>query len=159
MHQRTIATLDELEKVEWFCNVGKHDSARVKFLNAWGEALKSCESNEWQALCGEAANQYRSRLAERDMERFRQWNTLVREVKKTTIPLVQRKTKNVVEENNLSQGFINAVQWDVLHLCMEAEYADVFPPGFFAAQGYWYLQGHFPCGWEGNFPQGEPIVF
>jgi hypothetical protein len=93
------------------------------------------------------------------MERFREWNTIVRELKKSTVPLVQRKTKSVVDANGLPQGFINAVQWDVLHVCMEAEYAEVFPPGFFAAQSYWYSQGHFPCGWEGDFPQGRPVIF
>jgi hypothetical protein len=75
------------------------------------------------------------------------------------VPLVLRKTKAVVEANHLPRGFVDTVQWDILRLCMEAEYADVFPPGFYASQAYWYMQGHFPCGWEGEFPQGRLTVF
>ena len=159
MHQRTIATLAELEKVEWFSHVGRRDSARAKLLGSWPEALESCLGEKWRSLCEEAPNQYRSRLVERDMGRFQEWNKVVRDVKQTTIPLVLQKTKRVVEENKLPQEFVSTVQWDIVHLCMEAEYADVFPPGFFAALSYWYSQGHFPCGWDGDFPGGRPIVF
>lgn len=159
MHPRTTSTLAELEQKEWFANAGKHDSNRVIFLGGWDEAVKSCSGELWMDLCQEAANQYRSRLAERNRERFRTWNEHVRELKNVTIPLVLRKTKKVVDDNRLPKSFVDAVQWDILHLCMEAEYADVFPPGFFASQAYWYLNGHFPCGWQGEFPEGKLLVY
>jgi hypothetical protein len=55
--------------------------------------------------------------------------------------------------------FENMVQWDILHVCMEAEYADVYPPGFYASQAYWYVKGHYPCGWQGEFPKGKLIIY
>jgi hypothetical protein len=42
---------------------------------------------------------------------------------------------------------------------MEAEYADVCPPGFFTSIAHWYLNGHFPCGWWGAFPQGKLVIY
>jgi hypothetical protein len=87
------------------------------------------------------------------------WNVLAKDLKLTTIPFVARTLKEVALKNGLPKAFEDAVQWDVLHLCMEAEYADVFPTGFYAAQGYWYTCGHFPCGWQGAFPKGTRIVF
>ncbi|WP_035061391.1 hypothetical protein [Andreprevotia chitinilytica] len=159
MHQRTIATLAELDGVDWFTNVGRHDSEQVAYVPTWKDAVESCESEEWGSLCQEATNRYRSKLIERDAARFREWNSLIREMKLTTMPLVLQKTKGVVDANQLPKGFIDTVQWDILHLCMESEFADVFPPGFFASQAYWYLKGHFPCGWEGDFPSGRLIVF
>jgi len=65
----------------------------------------------------------------------------------------------VVRENDLPKAFEDTVQWDIIHLCMEAEYADVYPPGFYASQGYWYAKGHFPCGWQGEFPLGTRIIY
>ena len=159
MNKRTVDTLVELENANWFVKVGRCDSCNVHHLNSWSAAIKNSEAEAWVSLCQEAANQYRIKLAERDTVRFGEWNTIVREIKKETIPLVLRKTKGVVEANNLPQGFIDTVQWDILHLCMEAEYADVYPPGFFASQAYWYICGHFPCGWEGDFPNGRLIIF
>ena len=159
MHQRTISNLIELENTKWFVNVGKPDSEHVIFLTSWNNAINSCTGTEWESLCQEAVNQYRTRLLERDKQRFRDWNVLVREIKKSTVPLVLSKTKNVVDTNQLPKRFIDTVQWDILHLCMEAEYADVFPPGFFASQAFWYMKGHFPCGWKGEFPDGQLVVF
>jgi hypothetical protein len=65
----------------------------------------------------------------------------------------------VIDANSLGQAFVNAVRWDILHLAMEAGFADVYPPGFFASQAYWYACGHFPCGWRGKFPQGKLIIY
>jgi hypothetical protein len=85
--------------------------------------------------------------------------TIAIELKKTTFPFVRRKIQIVVRENDLPKAFEDTVQWDIIHLCMEAEYADVYPPGFYASQGYWYAKGHFPCGWQGEFPLGTRIIY
>ena len=159
MHPRTIATLDELEKAAWFSHVGEKDTEAAIVLSSWEEAGRFCSSLEWQNLCLDALNQYRERLVERSKERFQNWNEVVTEIKVTTIPLVRRKISPVVSANSLPRDFEGMVQWDILGVCMEAEYADVYPPGFYASQAYWYVKGHFPCGWEGNFPEGKLIIF
>lgn len=64
----------------------------------------------------------------------------------------------MISEQGLPKIFLDMVDWDILHLCMEAEYAEVYPPGFYASQAYWYMQGHFPCGWQGPFPKGGKLV-
>jgi hypothetical protein len=136
----------------------RHEKHRL----LWGQAIEHCSSIEWENLCLEAANQFRERLVERSMDRFRQWNVITAELKQATIPLVQRKIEVVMRDNDLPKRFEDMVQWDILHLCMEAEYADVTPPDFYAAQAYWYVKGHFPCGWHGpidEFPKGTRIVY
>jgi hypothetical protein len=159
MHRRTVAILNELRAIDWFTNIGKQDSGNVFYVESWTEAVASCTGVAWESLCLEASNHYKTRLFERNRERFRSWNPLVREMEESTVPLVQQKTKDIVKANQLPEGFLHTVKWDILHLCMEAEYADVFPPGFFVSQAYWYLKGHFPCGWEGIFPDGRLMIF
>lgn len=159
MHERTLNTLDELEKADWFGSVGKMDSESALVLSSWGEAIESCSSDDWQNLLLEASNRYTEQLMKNSMERFRQWNSIVDEVKPVTMDLVKRKIAKVSMENQLPKIFEDTVNWDMLHLAMEAEFADVYPPGFFASQGYWYVHGHFPCGWKGNFPEGELVIF
>ncbi|MCS6863484.1 MAG: hypothetical protein RMJ56_00245 [Gemmataceae bacterium] len=163
MHPRTKATLEQLEKADWFVNVGTYigveDRSKFILLSSWQEAIKSCSSIEWENLLLEASNQYCERLVERSKERFNQWNDIATELKETTIPFVRRKIEAVVREHNLPKVFEDIVQWDILGVCMEAEYADVYPPGFYASQAYWYVRGHFPCGWEGEFPKGKLIIY
>ena len=92
-------------------------------------------------------------------ERFHLWNDIVAEIKPISQALVREKAKDVIEENKLPKVFLDTVDWDIIHLCMEAEYADVYPPGFFASQSHWYVKGHCPCGWNGEFPNGRLIVY
>jgi hypothetical protein len=87
------------------------------------------------------------------------WNEIVVEVKTVSDPLVRQKTEKVVRENGLPPVFEASVRWDITGVCMEAEYADVFKPGWFAAQAYWYVNGHFPCGWEGDYPKGKLVIY
>ena len=159
MQPQTLATLQQLSDSVWFSAVGVVDSQTASFVSSWEAAIESCCSPNWENLCLEAVNQYCARLAERAPERLAQWNELVAEIKKISIPLVRHKIGDVVRENSLSQCFEDTVQWDVLHLCMEAEFSDVFPPGFYASQAYWYSKGHFPCGWSGGFPKGSILVY
>ena len=163
MHARTAATLETLETAEWFANVGTYVDLEQKskfiVLSSWKEAIEHCGSIEWENLCLEAANQYRLRLSERSMERLNQWNDIVDQIKVVTLPLVRQKIEVVVRKHGLPKVFEDTVQWDILHVCMEAELADIYQPGFYASQAYWYLKGHFPCGWEGRFPEGKLILY
>ena len=159
MHPTTDATLEKLERTAWFSRVGQPTAADVLVLASWEEAVEQCSSLEWENLNIDAFNDYRAELAERSKEKFRQWNEVVDELKKRTIPLVRRKIQDVVRAERLPKRFEGMVQWDILGFCTEAEYADVCPPGFSTRLGAWYLDGHFPCGWWGNFPEGKLIVY
>jgi hypothetical protein len=159
LHPRTVATLSELSAATWFSAIGLHDSDGVVVLSSWDEAIQHCGSAEWEHLLQEAANQYRERLVEAAADALSSWNARVAKVKALTTPIVDVKTAGVAAANRLPRVFVDTVQWDILHVCMEAEYADVFPPGFYASQAFWYVRGHFPCGWRGAFPQGQLIVY
>lgn len=158
MHPRTTATLEKLEKAIWFANIGVADTDSSVVLGSWQEAIDHCSSVEWENLCLEAMNQYCERIQERSPERLNAWNDVVADLKATTVPFVQRKIRTVVLEQGLPRVFEDTVQWDILGVCMEAEYADVYQPGFYASQAYWCVKGHFPCGWKGEFPEGMLII-
>jgi hypothetical protein len=159
MHPRTEATLAELRQADWFRNVGVLDTRAVDVLTSWHDAIQSCSSPAWSDLRLEAANQYRERLLEKSVERFSKWNELVSGIRPAAEDLVREKTQQMVTANNLPRLFVDKVSWDIVHLCMEAEYADVFPPGFYGGLAYWYVKGHFPCGYKGDFPKGRLVVY
>jgi hypothetical protein len=159
MCPRTQATIDELEQAEWFSRVGEPREGPYKVLNSWQDAIDSCGSPAWQNLCLEAANQYRERLQEKSPSALAKWNELVVALKPVTIPFVRRKISRVVATHSLSHVFEGQVQWDILHVAMESEYSNVYPPGFYASQAFWYVNGRFPCGWEGEFPNGRLVLY
>jgi hypothetical protein len=87
------------------------------------------------------------------------WNDVVKAVKPAAQQLARNKVEEVVTLHDLPKSFVDTVEWDILHLLMESEFADVYPPGFYASQAFWYEAGHFPCGWRGEFPHGRLVVF
>jgi hypothetical protein len=159
MHSRTIVALDRLEKASWFSRVGINEGSNIAVVRSWSEAVYHCDSSAWEDLQLEALNKYREYMARRSKDRLRLWNGLVDEVTKITRPLVDRKIAAVIRENNLPEIFSIQVNYDIIGVGMEAEYADVCPPGFFTSLGDWYVKGHFPCGWWGMFPQGRLVVY
>ena len=159
MHPRTVATLGQLENASWFSRVGVKDAATAIVLASWPEAIDHCCTFDWVDLRTDAMNEYRERVAKRSKERWHLWNHIADEVKKITFPLVDRRIEAVVCEHHLPKIFGITVRADITNLCMEAEYADVYPPGFFTSNAYWYVNGHFPCGWRGIFPKGELLIY
>lgn len=159
LHPRTRATLQQLADADWFSAVGVKDTEAAIVLPSWNEAIAHCSSVEWENLCLEAANQLRMRILERDRARYAEWNEVVDKLKPVIIPFVQEMIRDVVARHQLPPSFEDTVQWDILHLCLESEYADVFPPAFYASHAYWYVKGHFPCGWQGTFPDGKLIIY
>lgn len=159
MHARTEATLRQLDGIEWFTKVGVVDTKAAIVLGSWKQAMEACGSAAWQDLTHEAANQYCERLFERDRARFNRWNDVMLEVRPSAVELAQRKIAKVKRDWNLPSVFDETVEWDLMHLFMESEYADIQPPGFFASQSYWYANGHFPCGWKGQFPTGSLVIY
>lgn len=160
MHPRTIATLHELESAAWFSRVGVVDTQAVPVLQSWEDAIRHCSSLKWENVQLEASNRFREALFRASPRRFDAWNQVLDTVKPAAVDLVQRKVRNMVLQYGLPDVFEATVRWDIVGVAMEAEYADIYPPpGFFAAQAYWYAHGHFPCGWEGDFPNGRRIIY
>ncbi|SCB49030.1 hypothetical protein GA0061103_0496 [Rhizobium multihospitium] len=158
-HARTIATLDKLDSVEWFVNVGKRDQTYAEYVNSWDEALKSCSEIEWENLTSEAANQLVERVREKSLDRFNQWNSILKVVKPFSDALVTEKSEHISVSNKLPDTFLNCVRWDIFHLCMEAEYSDLVEPAFFSSLSFYYFKGHFPCGYSGPFPKGRFVIY
>jgi hypothetical protein len=159
MNRRTHEILDELQKAHWFSRVGVPDTDAVIVLRSWQQAIACCSSLDWENLRLEASNDNHVHVMDRSMERANKWNDIVNELKKTLIPFVRRKIEPVVREHELPRVFQGRVQWDILGVCIETEYADLGLPGFYANLASWYIKGHFPCGWQGAYPEGMLIIY
>jgi hypothetical protein len=159
MHRRTLVALEELQKAHWFSRVGVPDTAAAIVLPSWQQAIACCSSLEWENLCLEWLNDNHELVMRRSSERAAKWNDIVDGLKTTITPFVRSKIAPVVRAHKLPKAFEDTVQWDILSVCIESEYADLGLPGFYKNLTAWYLSGHFPCGWEGLFPQGMQIIY
>ncbi|MFO1488056.1 MAG: hypothetical protein U1F65_06230 [Verrucomicrobiota bacterium] len=90
---------------------------------------------------------------------FPQWDRIREEIKPQVVALVTEKTRQVVAKAGLPDVVVKRATWDILCMALEHEFAEVVPVSFFDAMGACYLHGHFPCGWEGNWPEGQLMVY
>jgi len=70
---------------------------------------------------------------------------------------VHRLVPTVVPEFSVELG--DHVHEFYAYLIMEIAVQDLTPCTFFREQLAWYFAGHFPCGWEGVWPEGRHRVF
>lgn len=159
MRDTTKLILEKLAAANWFSEVGKQNVEDAIVVSSWAKAVERCSSPEWESLTLEARNQITVALFKCCRERSREWNNHAREVKTIAIPIVNEKTKSVVERYNLPESFMDQVHWDIVMIAMEAEHNDVVEPGLYSQLASWYLAGRFPCGWQGEFPEGKMIIF
>jgi hypothetical protein len=160
MKPKTNSFLQELKSCNCFARVGHQEGDdKVVWVSSWKEAIKKLDSKPSRFAAVESRNLLTERLCFQFKERYREWNRITLETKKVLVPIVNIITGAPKKQHNLPKEFVDYVSWDLLAACMEFEYADIVPPRYFAERAKWYLAGHFPCGWEGEFPEGRLIVF
>jgi hypothetical protein len=159
MKPETISLIDALDRTNFFSCSGMRDTTEAQILDSWKNAFLSCASEQWTDLLQEMSNQLAENLARTSMERYRNWNHLVLDIDPNVDALLARKAEPILESYNPPAKFTSTMSWVLVHACMEQEYADVVAPAFFSRLAEWYLRGHYPCGWLGDYPDGKVIAY
>lgn len=160
MNSKTKGIMERLENVHWFANAGLKDIPDATFVANWLAAVASFASSQWENVQLDALNILGQNVLARSQQFYNQWNNHVIELKPVLDDLIKRKSDLIVRQENLPIEFIGNIYADLLGAAMEAEYSDIVAPGFYTNVILdCYLKGHFPCGWEGDFPKGRLIVY
>jgi len=155
----TAQAFEDLERAHWFSRVGVVDTTDARVVSSWAEAIALCSTIDWENFLIDRANDFRDRLMATSVRDYNRWNSLAIPVKSVAERMIVEKTHGIVRALRLPPEFVHRVRADLIHMAIELEYSQICPPGFFASQGGWYVRGHFPCGWEGAFPEGRLIIY
>jgi hypothetical protein len=159
MNAKSEKLLVALDSIEWFARTGVQD-VDATVVDSWQQAiLLATNERDWESFRLERRGELTVFLHQNAMERYRRWNELTLELKKIVEPLVSRKIEDAVTVQHLPSTFEATVRWDILGACMEAEYSDLSKLGFYTDLAGVYLNGHFPCGWDGPWPIGRFVVY
>jgi hypothetical protein len=166
MKPNTNELLLRLEKADWFCNAGRpvETSPEVVRVSTWAEAFEVCAMQASDDARLEAQNELTVQLSARHSAVYKLWNTKVAELKplvsklmdkKLVVPAVRARVPNEAGKN-----FLDALRWELLGMCMAHEYEDVVSiTKYRELFEYWFLAGHFPCGWIGKVPDDMEGAF
>jgi hypothetical protein len=158
MRDATQDAVARLKATMLFTQVGEpiDDDSVLQVFN-WNDAWQARLSQLWQYLAYDERNCFTRTLARSHRERYQLWNSVTQQCRPLVVECVDRSIEVCPSEARESIK-VNA-QWSLLNGLMEVEYADVVPPAFFTKLLDWYMRGHYPCGWEGEYPEGKLIVF
>src|SRR5262245_41503897 len=151
--------------IDWFSQCGKPISLdlsmKTEQVTDWPNAIASCNDLAWENVELEAQNQLTLWLHLNDRVRYQKWNDLVAANKQAVLnPLIEGKVIPYQTKHGLDIVLVHSVRWDILGALMENTYLSSGHKAFFFLELLMiYESGHFPCGWEGDWPNGTLRVF
>jgi len=154
-----------VRKIDWFSQCGKPIAVKllmpIRQVSGWKEAYKLCKTDEWENVELEAQNQLTIWLHNNSRDEYQNWNDLVIQHKTSTItPVVQPAILAFCRSHDLGEAVLHSVQWDILGALMENSYLNTGHKAFFFLELLAvYEAGHFPCGWEGEWPDGRLCIW
>ena len=160
LKQHTAEAIETLRKAEWFAALGRQDRQGVVTVSSWLEAVAHCASPKWQEVHSNGHYFFAHEVQKTSPERYAQWNAVKEWLRPIGYDLAIEKAKPIVERDDLPEVVLECAKTDMFCLLVEAEFQDVVPKGgLYRGLSFYYSRGHFPCGWDGEFPKGKLIIF
>ena len=160
------AVAEMVREIQWFRKCGDLSShlddidADIVRVTTWPDALARCMAPEWEDTTLNAQNTLTEHLHLRCSNLYANWNEVIAQIKVSIIaPIVDPAILPIATRFELPQVFLDCVHWDILHAVAEIAYEGCRPPAFFRRLLAVYRRGHFPCGWNGEWPDGQLLVF
>ena len=155
----TAKHLKRLEGATWFANVGKPLKDHV-LLATWDQAIEHADGDHWMEEIHGMANHFGAIIDREHYDRRRDfWNLLIGEMSIASKPLIEAKLaeyqRYFKNKENAEHSLLNIVRLS----CMECEYSDVVPLGYFYMLAELVIAGRFPCGYNGEYPHGQLFVY
>lgn len=152
-----------LEKINWFNNCGqkvKYSSTKsLKRLESLAESITSCNSIEWENFQLEKRNDLTLFLNRTRKNEFTEWNTVTIALKNYLEDRIFKTIREKLIESDLPDSILDSVKWDILSYCQEVAYKKCNIPTFYSHLIPIYSNGHLPCGYEGDFPNGKILIY
>jgi len=154
-----------IDAIKWFGHCGEPTKVDltmdIRQVRDWAEATTCCTSQAWTDVQREANNQLTIFLGAHDSENYLNWNEKVIGFRQEVLaPLSANQLLPYQKEKHLQDAVVLCADWDIMCALMENAYIDSGHSSFFFLELFRvYEAGHFPCGWEGQWPEGRLLVY
>ena len=158
--QNPLSFLFSLERAKLFSAVGLKNADDYRYASSWMDAMSFCVGTKWSNALIESLNDLSGNVLKVSPERYREWNSLITGMRPRLLEFAESVTDSLRREQKLPDKFTFSVLACLQGVGMEHGYSDIVKPGFYTNTILVCLQrGHFPCGWDGKFPDGRLIVY
>lgn len=123
------------------------------------QTLMLIKSSSQREFTLEMANQIRNESKSGQGRKYALWNEIVRRHRQTIQELADLKLSPDAAGRRLPKCVQDIVYWYLSNATIELTYGELVHPHYFVPMSQWLHKGHLPITWEGNFPQGKPVIF
>lgn len=150
---------NRLRNIDWFSSVGEQCvMPNVKLAGTLREANEYLNSPEWESVTLEESNNISGYLAVKHTIIFQEWNKLVKEAKAFLKNELMKHSFDLSGFDN--KLLLQCIEWDVVHYLVEDAYKEKLKNSlFFDRLITVYESGHIPCGWDGEWPKGNLVIY
>ena len=160
------SALGQLTSIDWFSRSRQRDAVAselsLQYVASWKDAIRLCgrvsTANAFQEACGILTRE----LGIRFRQEFRKWNATVDNanaaLEASVLPRVDSVIEATTDIGSVEHGVLlmkRFVRWDLVSYLMEQASSDLVKPRFYTEVLAIYQSGHFPCGWDEQWPHGR----
>ncbi|CAK7067815.1 MAG: hypothetical protein MESAZ_01976 [Saezia sanguinis] len=151
--------VDRLLKINWLSEIGKEFTvSNMVLAKSLNETEHYLATSEWENVTLEESNKISGYLAVRHTVIFQEWNELAKKAKSFFINDIIFRIPHLSGFNNTLLH--QCLEWNIVHYLIEDTYrGKLTKPLFFSELIPIYEAGHMPCGWVGNWPSGQLVVY
>jgi hypothetical protein len=157
---KLIAAVIALQDAEWYAKLGQSSPIddRAIRVRSWSEALSVLDDSERYVVGGTLVGPWD------EMHRCDQLHPELHDWwicgRKALSPVEDVRFPEVPGLSHERAVLLTDYMFDYFNLLMmEIVYSDVSSCVYFREQLQWFHAGHFPCGWEGEWPVGKMRVY
>lgn len=152
----------EILSLPWFVNTGKHHLINngITYISDKKNVTKLISSIDWGNTSLEASNDMHTHLYKKNLYReLNIWEKIVTEsrqfISDELLPIIP-------EIEGIDINFIkDDVSWNIMHFILEKYFKKQLPNNysFFTSIFNIYKNGYLVCGWQGQYPEGNLLVY
>jgi hypothetical protein len=165
LRDKSLMFIEGLHAVPWFGQVGEPlDTTGVRYPADLRVAKRLCFSKSWDNTLTASGNQLTFFLAQNHSNLYdTTWNEIVDACTPLLMPIIGQAADAGVAKLKLRPAekkvLFMTLRRQLVHACHELEYEDVMQ-GLLCLQLIpWYRAGHWPCGYQGTWPEGVLVVY
>ncbi len=155
---RVAKFLNTLEDIPWFANIGKPlpEGSTSKRIHSWDEWPGPEEPSV--AEVGDATSDIFEELTQG--EDSDQLSKLHRRIRNSVVRIAKHRVPFDEDEDtwHAPNAAVCEAGWVAGLIGLFLWLNRPVPPGL-VEEWKWFVAGHWPCDWEGDYPEGQPIVY
>lgn len=156
MNPTVASLLHRIQTTEFFRHSGNDAQfADVRRIKRPEKAEQSMRGRKWQNDKLEMRNLISDKIlaaGEHGKVRDRTWNEFTQLMRDQLRPVLVQQLQPAAAVCGLETegSFLGHVQWDLISVLQEAEFAEFGTIGFYHSLWAWYEAGYLPCGYDGQ---------